>query len=102
MTSLENPSICTCGHHIDIHYERKCGYWCDCNKTKFVPDPKTKVIINVTLPGDLVYKFKNSVLLRHGLRKGGLSLEVEYALRRYLGEDVKEPELLAEWKENNR
>lgn len=102
MTRLENPSICTCGHRIDIHYEHKCGYWCDCNKRKFVPDPKEKVIINVTLSGDIAYKLKNHVMLRHGTRKGGLSLEIEYAIRKYLGEDVEEPELYNEWKENNR
>ena len=100
MTRLENPVVCQCGHYLDIHVNtHNCGRHCKCQK--FVPNSERSANLSVTLPADLLYRFKNHVMLRHGVRKGGLSLEVEYALRKCLG-DVKEPELHSEWKENNR
>ena len=102
MTSLENQAaVCLCGHCEYLHKpNHSCGRFCRCKK--YVPDPRRTANLSVTLSADLLYRFKNQVMLRHGLRKGGLSLEVERALRKYLGEYVTELMTNKEWQENNR
>jgi hypothetical protein len=100
---LEN-SACICGHLEDFHNKNDgCAIgWvrtntgetklavlrnrhCDCKK--YTPDPKNKVVLSVTISAVLAHKFKNYVTLMHGFKKGGLSFELERAIRQFMGEE---------------
>jgi hypothetical protein len=100
--TLESPA-CVCGHLEYLHdSDKRCDpSYCHCRK--FTIDPERKVIISVSLPAITAHKFKNFVTLKHGFKKGGLSFEVERALREYMGE--KDLDVFTddnEWKEFNR
>jgi hypothetical protein len=98
--TVESPA-CVCRHAEYLHSEKGCNPYCHCKK--FIPDPKNKEILSITISAITAHKFKNFVTLKHGFKKGALSFEVERALRQYMGEkdlDVFIDE--KDWQEYNK
>jgi hypothetical protein len=103
MTAITIESLrCICQHAEYLHdKENGCNSYCHCKK--FTPDPKSRVILSITLSAITAHKLKNFVTLKHGFKKGALSFEVERALRQYMGEkdlDVFIDE--KDWQEYNK
>jgi hypothetical protein len=58
-----------------------------CSCRRYTPDTNQKVILSVAISSITAKKFRNHARLRHGLKKGALSFEVEKALREAMGEN---------------
>jgi hypothetical protein len=78
--------VCVCRHAEYFHDKGKGCNPKECHCKKFTADPRRKEILSIAISAITAYKFKNFVTLKHGLKKGGLSFEVERALREYMGE----------------
>jgi hypothetical protein len=78
------PTLCICEHDPDLHENGEFCTGCSCRK--YSPNDKQKVILSVAISSITSQKFRNFVSLRHGYKKGGLSFEVERALREIMGE----------------
>jgi hypothetical protein len=84
MLPSDYPIICTCGHVPELH--ENGGFCPGCSCRKYKPNPSQKSILSATISTITYKKFRNYVALRHGLKKGAISFEVERVLREYMGD----------------
>jgi hypothetical protein len=94
---------CVCGHADYLHIDGKKCKPTRCPCKKFTLDPERNEILSITISAITAHKFKNFVVLKHGFKKGGLSFEVERALREYMGEENLDVYINDnEWKQHNK
>jgi hypothetical protein len=89
--NIENLGlICICGHGRGHYSGRDHCEDETCYCAEFVADKKRNLTDKMNIQGkvsrECYYKFRNLIILRHGLAPGSISFELERALRQYMGE----------------